>query len=602
MISDSQFSGKIEKRGKESILKKIYISLALRILLICLALIILPLLIHSFIIWRHDLRAQVNRLVEKQKIVAEAQTNLINQWIELKSEQLQWVSPIEDFSKIAKRMNATSLFYLEASAQEWICVQSNWREMIGNGDYFSKQSQETVKRGRWVFISDNPISNKKELFIMLLNASDIIGYGKDLIAYLKEQNQHLPSSLKLYLRDNQGKIFDHSQENIVLFSLDQLNNWVKSLSLFELLRPFKKDIGLTVSLPEASISLIIAIPKEELTASSIWSSLARVLTPFVLIIIFAGWIVGWLTYRMARPLHHLYAIMDRVSKGDLQARFRKDFFGFEINVLGIHFNQAINALLRQLEQTQEERLHREILQKELKMGQEIQQSLFPRRLPELPQFSIAAAFIPAKEVAGDFYDLLLLRDQKQLMIAIADGSGKGISACLYSLLVRSLLRSHSMEYTDLSRVIRLTNRLFCLDTADSGSFVTAWIGIYDIDSRQLQYSCCGHPAALLTSKQETHELATKGIALGVTELDYVETKTVTIHPGDRLFLYTDGLIETCNAQGLLFGRERLTDWIRTQNAASSEELIEKITAQLRTFSQGKNQEDDLTILTIQFLG
>lgn len=317
-----------------------------------------------------------------------------------------------------------------------------------------------------------------------------------------------------------------------------------------------------------------------------------------LIFILGGALTLLITRRMAKPLADLSETMDTVAGGDLEARYTKDPMGFEINVLGSHFNHMVDSLLRHRATAEKERIAREVLSNELKIGQEIQKSLFPKSVPDFPGLEIAAGFIPAKEVAGDFYDLFKVGSK--LMIVIADASGKGISACLYSLAVRSILRAEAASSDNLSEIIRRTNNLFCLDTDDSGTFVTAWIGLFDSSTYMLEYSSCGHPFAILKHKNGSiKELATAGTALGVVPFDKVETSLAQLSTHDQLLLYTDGIIDTHDPHKHLFGKKRLLELVSSGKDASAQKMIDRLFAEIESFSSGARQHDDLTLLAFK---
>jgi sigma-B regulation protein RsbU (phosphoserine phosphatase) len=220
-------------------------------------------------------------------------------------------------------------------------------------------------------------------------------------------------------------------------------------------------------------------------------------------------------------------------------------------------------------------------------------------MPKIPGIDIAAGFRPAREVAGDFYDLFVKQDEK-LMLAIADAAGKGVPACLYSLCVRSMLRSFDDSFTELPEVIARTNNLFCLDTGESGVFVTAWVGVYDAKKRTLDYSCCGHPPAILKHKDGSfEELSTEGMALGVIPFDEVKAKSISLSSGDTVVLFTDGLLEAHDPDGRLFGKERLLDWLRTTEELSAEQMIESLFKKLAQFAYHAPQHDDQTLLVLK---
>ncbi len=304
--------------------------------------------------------------------------------------------------------------------------------------------------------------------------------------------------------------------------------------------------------------------------------------------VFLGGGAAWALVRlMAKPLRHLDKVMQEVQQGNLQSRYIKEKWGFEINVLGAHFNEAMNALVK-------EKIAKEILEKELKIGREIQESLFPKVLPDFPGIDVATGVLFSKEVGGDFYDFL--SSKGKLLLTIADVSGKGVGACLYSLGVRSLLRSSFSSQLTLEKTIDLTNRLFCEDTLDTGSFITAWIGSYNPTTRLLEYSSCGHPPALLLRGGIVIELSTLGLALGIDPHATLVTDTVSLLPGDIVLLYTDGVLEAHNPKGEMYGKERFLAAIKNGHNFPPQALIEHLLSEISTFSQDQSLYDDITLM------
>ncbi len=331
------------------------------------------------------------------------------------------------------------------------------------------------------------------------------------------------------------------------------------------------------------------------------------LSIFILILILLGGAAAFiLTRRMARPLKALDEIMNQVGEGQLDVRYQYDLLGFEINVLGEHFNRMLEELLAHMEVVKNERIAREMLERELAIGHEIQKNIFPRSIPELTQLAMAAGFLPAKEVAGDFYDLFLHSTSKgeRLLIVMADTSGKGISACLYSFILRSMLRSFASSGKELADLVRLANALLCLDTSDTGMFVTAWVGLLDIDSFRLEYASLGHYPAIrkLGSIPKLEELQAQGSAFGVTFTKSIEIGSVVLQSQDVLVLYTDGMIEAENIEGEPWGKKRLLECVAAlPQELSVDEVIAKIQEELRQHIGQRTLEDDVTLLVLKKL-
>ncbi len=320
---------------------------------------------------------------------------------------------------------------------------------------------------------------------------------------------------------------------------------------------------------------------------------------FATLVFFVGILGGSAVYffarRIARPLKSLCKTMERVSLGANHARYTPDSMGFEINALGVQFNETLDALLQNAQEAEKERLLRERLAGELRIGHEIQESLLPSHIPGLPGVDIATGYFSAKEVNGDFYDLLRLENGK-ILIAICDTAGKGISACLFSLGLRSMIRALANTAVDLSDLVRRANDLYLMDAHESSMFSTLWVGIYDPELRHLVYCSQGHPPAALIRGSELIELWTPGIALGAQTLDVITTNEIKLEKGDLLVLYTDGIIEAHDPDNELFGKQRLYELLLRKKKNTAQQLVDRIIENVHLFSQGAPQHDDITLI------
>ncbi len=353
-------------------------------------------------------------------------------------------------------------------------------------------------------------------------------------------------------------------------------------------------------IPKTHLTLQLSMDTERLSQLHFQSYIYR----FAILLFFVGVLGGGAVYlftrRMAKPLRNLCRTMDRVSEGAAHARYTPDKMGFEINALGIQFNQTLDSLLHHIQETEKERLAREKLAEEWRIGHEIQASLFPSYVPGLPGVDIAAGYWAAREVNGDFYDLFRL-DDGRLLLAICDTAGKGISACLFSLGLRSILRSLANQTPRLSELVRRANDLYLRDAHPVSMFSTLWIGIYDPTTHQLTYCSQGHPPALLRHKNHLYELGTEGIALGAQRIDVVSTQEKILEKGDRLILYTDGILEAHDSNQQLFGKQRLKEVILRKPETTSQQLIDRIVEEVGLFSQGVPQHDDMTLVVFHSL-
>ena len=316
--------------------------------------------------------------------------------------------------------------------------------------------------------------------------------------------------------------------------------------------------------------------------------------------VIGGLAVYLLTRRISRPLKNLVKTMQRVSEGASHARYTPDRMGFEINALGIQFNETLDSLLKHAQEVEKERIGREKLAKEFHIGHEIQANLLPKHLPGLPGIDIASRYFASKEVNGDFYDLFRLKNGK-LLIAVCDIAGKGIQACLFSLGLRSIIRSVASMTSNLSQIVMRANDLYLIDAHESSMFATLWIGIFDPKSKKLTYCSQGHPPALLIREGDVQELWTEGIAMGAQTLDVVTVDEIKLKKEDSLVLYTDGVIEAHDSANQLFGKERLNALFSEIRTETADQMAGRIIENVHLFVKGARQHDDITLLIMHLL-
>ncbi|HEY4255317.1 MAG TPA: PP2C family protein-serine/threonine phosphatase, partial [Chlamydiales bacterium] len=310
--------------------------------------------------------------------------------------------------------------------------------------------------------------------------------------------------------------------------------------------------------------------------------------------VIGGGLVWLLTRKLASSLHSLCHTMDRVSEGASSVRFSPKMLGFEINDIGLLFNETLDSLLLQQKVAEKERLHREKLAQELKLGHDIQASLLPGQLVFVEGPQITTACVPATEVGGDFCDAFPLLSG-ELLLAMADVAGKGISACLFSVGLRSSLRALAAASENLSVVVAKANDLFLMDAKETGLFATLWLSV--VKEGTLEYINLGHPPAFLKRKGKLQELTTHHPALGLMPLHGLKSKKISLEPGDELLLYSDGVTEAHNTQEKLYGAERLKEtFLHGEKKESTAAIVEKIFEDAQLFSQNAPQHDDMTLL------
>jgi len=258
------------------------------------------------------------------------------------------------------------------------------------------------------------------------------------------------------------------------------------------------------------------------------------------------------------------------------------------------------ALAIQNDLLQQEMVVRERLETEVQLARQIQQTFIPQSLPTLDAWQFAARWRTARQVGGDFYDVIELPNNK-LGLFIADVADKGMPAALFMALTRTLLRAAAIERNSPVDVLRRVNDQLLPDTRQ-GMFVTAVYGVLDNESGDFTFVNAGHnPPFWVKVNGEVEKLTRTAIALGVVEQPKMQERTISLAEGDMLLLYTDGLTEAFSPAGELFGDERLADSLGCI-PCSADEILMAVEERVNEFIDTIPLGDDMTMLAIKRVG
>ena len=266
---------------------------------------------------------------------------------------------------------------------------------------------------------------------------------------------------------------------------------------------------------------------------------------------------------------------------------------------------TIDRTVRHLEMWREALASRDKLisiQNELGLANGMQQSILPAKFPEGDSFKIHGIMEPARNVGGDFFDIVRL-DADRYGLAIADVSDKGVPAALFMMSSRTLLKGAAVGTLDPSRVLMEVNDLLIEDNR-TGMFVTMLYGIFDPETGEFEYANGGHNPPLLARANGTAEYLDmpEGIALGLFSEISFGKKKIRLEKGDALILYTDGVTEAMNESGELFGEERFANAVSGMDRSDLTVLNQQIIQAVGEFAGDAAQSDDITCLSILYDG
>ena len=269
------------------------------------------------------------------------------------------------------------------------------------------------------------------------------------------------------------------------------------------------------------------------------------------------------------------------------------------------------------------------LERELEIGRQIQASFLPEEIPQVPGWEIAARFQPARQVAGDFYDVFPLVQNRRLGLVIGDVCDKGVGAALFMALFRTLIRAfaqqhHALRWMDalvedsprrrtssgrpilpstgtsaLRNAIELTNNYIADTHGSTHMFATVFLGVLDPSDGLLLYVNGGHEFPILVNSAGVKgQLEPTGPLVGVIPGAQFDIQSICIEPGDTLVAFTDGVTEARNSAGEFFGRERLYGLL-SRPAPTATELLDLIQASVREFMGEAAPSDDIALLAVR---
>ncbi|MBK7380184.1 MAG: SpoIIE family protein phosphatase [Ignavibacteriales bacterium] len=282
-----------------------------------------------------------------------------------------------------------------------------------------------------------------------------------------------------------------------------------------------------------------------------------------------------------------------------------DFITKPINLNDLEI--TIEKSLKEIEHYKQAQMSRDKLiafKQELDIATVIQSSILPKTFPPFPdrkEFDIYAKMLAAKEVGGDLYDFSLI-DKYRLAIVIGDVSGKGIAAALLMAVCKTLLKATAYKGMPADNILAEVNNIL-VDDSPSNMFVTVFYGVLDTRSGAFEYCNGGHnPPYIISKDGVVHQLENVGgLLLGAMKDVEYQSNVIMMQPGESLFFYTDGITEAFNKAEDEYDVKRLAEFLSNKNILSATELVEHVFEDVKIFTEGAAQSDDITCLALKYL-
>ncbi len=283
-------------------------------------------------------------------------------------------------------------------------------------------------------------------------------------------------------------------------------------------------------------------------------------------------------------------------------RKRKDGTLIDVSILGAPIfhdgeQMGVYAIYRDITERKKAQEVRIRLKEEARMARDIQMNFLPKSNPNVPGYDIAGKSIPAMNVGGDYFDFISL-DDSRLAIGVGDVSGKGLAASLVMANLQATIRGQALFDTAPEKCLEMANKLLFRST-DSRTFVSLFYGILDFGKHTLCYANAGQALPILFSPENKPiELKVRGIALGMIEGASYQSQKISINPGDKLLIYSDGIHEAMNERNEQFGVKKLQQILLDNRELSSEKLIKRIFETVNLFFADRPQKDDMTTVLL----
>lgn len=481
------------------------------------------------------------------------------------------------------------------------------RQAVGTEEYRAHFSEIDTGEGSdydtLIRILSNFLDNGEEIFDIYLAM-----YDRDTCAMV-------------YLADaeERGRLYPGEWESVERAGMEHFLNWDGKGMLYKLGNTEKYGWLCTAGVPirsetDDSIALFVLA---DVSMANVIRGIRAYAIQVIVGILAVSLLISWILSRRIRKMlvRPINAIAEAASSyaRDKRAGTEKGghFTGLEIHTQDEveNLGNIMAEMERELAEHEEEltriTAEKERIVTELNMASRIQSAMLPHTFPPFPnrhEFDLYASMTPAREVGGDFYDYFLI-DEDHLCIEIADVSGKGVPAALFMMVSKVILQNCAMLGRSASEILTKTNEAICSNN-QANMFVTVWVGILELSSGRLKAANAGHEYPVLRRAGGDYELYRDrhGFVIGGLPGMKYEEYELQLKPGDRLFLYTDGLTEATDAERQLFGTERMMTALNEEKEASPEQVLEQVRRAVNGFVQSAEQFDDLTMLCLEYKG
>ena len=394
------------------------------------------------------------------------------------------------------------------------------------------------------------------------------------------------------------RLINYNDENYyVAFADMETVGWA-----FIIMLPEKTVMASTTELVD-SLSEITE-ETESATERSFKSMFFTVMSIGILALIMAAATAYYMSRSIVAPVQRLTVKVSDIEGKDLDFKWEEKTED-EIQTLAESFGNMTERLKRYIEEITAVTAEKERIGAELNVATQIQADMLPRIFPPFPErkeFDIYASMDPAKEVGGDFYDFFLI-DDDHIGLVMADVSGKGVPAALFMVIAKTHIKNRAMMGGTPSEILAYANDQLC-EGNEAELFVTVWMAIIQISTGKGVAANAGHEHPTIKRKGGKFELVEYRHSPAVATMEGIRFKEheFELHPGDSLFVYTDGVPEATNSMNELYGTDRMLEALNINPEAKVSERLENVKKSVDEFVGKAPQFDDLTMLSFDYYG
>jgi len=475
--------------------------------------------------------------------------------------------------------------------------QSNAFEVLNHGQSEYVQNYQPISADDKIYRKYAGVALKNGGYLQIGYSAEQLQRNVDSMIIGITKNRHLGEHGSIIIADKYGIIVSDRKHNIGN-SLDKTGfkiDWrtIKENTIF--LQTVYDKPSLCMYAMSEGYYIIGVMPLEEAMHTS---ELAIYLNVLLSIIVFGiQFSALYILVRgiVAKKIQKINSYLSEITNGNLNVvvdvRSNSEFASLSDDI-----NMTVETLKRYIAEAAAR------IDKELEFAQTIQKSALPNTFPAFPnhpEIDIFASMDAAKEVGGDFYDYYLLKGNRMAFL-IADVSGKGIPAAMFMMTSKTLIKSLANTNDNLANVITIANDKLC-ENNEANMFITAFMGILDLNTGVMEYVNAGHNPPLIRRKDGRFEYFEKSrtLVLAAMEGFQYKSKTMQINKGDTIYLYTDGVTEATDASERLFGEERLLASLNSKEWSDAMTLCRSVKKDVELFVGDAPQFDDITMVAIR---